>query len=339
MFAVRLMAARAEGYRGPSAGPWLLAGADASDVEAFDDRHAVHCVHPVAPVHARLRAVGVSASPTFDAVQGPFSGGLVVLPRSRARARHWIAEVASRLAPGAPLMVDGARGDGIDAVRRALRGRLDDPGGIAKAHGRLLWGLLPRQNAFADWAAPMPAPATVGFVTAPGAFSSDGIDPGSRVLADAVPAGLAGRIADLGAGWGYLSARLLASPRPARVDLVEADHDSLAAARVNLRDDRAAFHWADATTWRPDAPVDAVIMNPPFHDGRRPDPDLGRAFIAAAAAMLAPRGALWMVANRHLPYESDLDRAFADWHEIGGDPAFKVIAARMPRGPRKGHAR
>jgi 16S rRNA (guanine1207-N2)-methyltransferase len=74
-------------------------------------------------------------------------------------------------------------------------------------------------------------------------------------------------------------------------------------------------------------------MNPPFHAGRRPDPALGRAFVAAAGRMLTRRGELWMVANRHLPYEHALPQAFAEIREIEGDTAYKVIHARVPKHP------
>jgi len=77
--------------------------------------------------------------------------------------------------------------------------------------------------------------------------------------------------------------------------------------------------------------VGAVLCNPPFHPGRRPDPELGRAFIAAAAGMLAPQGSLWLVANRHLPYEAALEALFADVRPLGADPRYKLIHASRPR--------
>ena len=58
------------------------------------------------------------------------------------------------------------------------------------------------------------------------------------------------------------------------------------------------------------AVMDAVVMNPPFHEGRKADPELGQAFIEAAAGMLGAKGKLYMVANRHLPYEETLERLF-----------------------------
>ena len=94
-----------------------------------------------------------------------------------------------------------------------------------------------------------------------------------------------------------------------------------------MTDPRARFHWADACNFRLPEPVNGVIMNPPFHQGRAADPGLGAAFIRSAAGMLTGAGRLWMVANRHLPYEAELSRHFADVTEIGGDTRFKILSA------------
>ena len=169
-----------------------------------------------------------------------------------------------------------------------------------------------------------------GFVTLPGVFSADGPDPGSRALAAALPERLPRRMADLGAGWGWLSAQVLARPGVEELHLIEADHAALACARANVTDPRAVFHWADATRFRPPAPLDGVVMNPPFHSGRAADPALGAAFIRAAAGMLGTSGRLWMVANRHLPYEAALAQVFREVAEIGGDGGFKVFLAARP---------
>ena len=54
---------------------------------------------------------------------------------------------------------------------------------------------------------------------------------------------------------------------------------------------------------------------------------IGRAFIAAAAAALKPGGRLWLVANRHLPYEQALARGFGEVRKLADAGGFKVIHA------------
>ena len=127
-------------------------------------------------------------------------------------------------------------------------------------------------------------------------FSADGIDPASRLLAQTLPSKLGRRVADLGAGWGYLSAHILTHDSVEQLHLIEANHTALDCAKANVQDARAQFHWADARSWKAGEPLDTVVMNPPFHTSRKAEPSLGQAFIEAAARGLTGSGHLWLVA-------------------------------------------
>jgi 16S rRNA (guanine1207-N2)-methyltransferase len=257
----------------------------------------------------------------------PYAAALVCLPRSREAARALIAKAAAEVAPGGWVAVDGQKTDGIDTALKDLRGRVDLSDSLSKAHGKL--ASFPVGPDLSDWAA-RPAVAG-GFQTLPGIFSADGPDPGSVLLAASLPEKLDGKVADLGAGWGFLAAEVLRRPGVKRLDLVEAEADALDCARVNVTDPRAHFHWADATGWRPETLLDVVVTNPPFHSGRTADPGLGVAFIRAARRMLAPNGSLWLVANRHLPYDAVLAECFLEVREAAADTRFRVIHATKPK--------
>ncbi len=285
----------------------------------------VDVIQPFFPDHHHFDAAGYTCMPDVEGAAPPFAASVVFLPRAKALARALIAQ-ASGMTQG-PVIVDGAKTEGIDSLLRDLRKRGSISGPVSKAHGKLFWFDAPGPD-LSDWIAP--ATAAEGFRTAPGVFSADGIDPASRLLAEALPGKLSGHVADLGAGWGYLSARILEHGSVKALHLVEADHTALACARVNAADPRAMYHWADAREWTAPGRLDVVVMNPPFHTARRAEPDLGRAFVAAAARVLAPSGQLWMVANRHLPYESALREKFAEIREIGGDGRFKLLFAARP---------
>jgi 16S rRNA (guanine1207-N2)-methyltransferase len=257
----------------------------------------------------------------------PYAAALVCLPRSREAGRALIARAAAEVAPGGVIAVDGQKTDGIDTALKDLRARVPLSESLSKAHGKL--ATFAAGPDLSDWLA---RPAVVdGFQTLPGIFSADGPDRGSVLLADALPAKLSGKVADLGAGWGFLAAEILKRPGVKRLDLVEAEADALDCARVNVTDPRARFHWADATTWRPESLLDAVVMNPPFHAGRDADPALGAAFIRAARRMLAPDGSLWLVQNRHLPYDAVLAESFLHHEDVAGNASFRVVHATKPR--------
>jgi 16S rRNA (guanine1207-N2)-methyltransferase len=256
------------------------------------------------------------------------AAAIICLPRAKAEALALIAEAVALVAPGGPVLVDGQKTDGVDAVLKLCRGAGLQTGEVlSKAHGKAF--VLAAAPVPADWAA-RPRLIDGGFTTLPGVFSADGPDRGSALLAAALPSKLYGRVADLGAGWGYLARAVLAHDKVKSLDLVEADRAALDCARLNIADPRAAFHWADATAFKAAHPWDAVVMNPPFHTTREADPDLGLAFLRAAHRGLLPSGTLWLVANRHLPYDRLLTTLFRTVEEIGGDAAFRLTRAAHP---------
>ena len=95
------------------------------------------------------------------------------------------------------------------------------------------------------------------------------------------------------------------------------------------------YRWHDVTAGVPEQ-YDFIVSNPPFHTQSRADrPDVGRRFIAVAAESLKPGGRLFLVANRHLPYEAVLNASFGQVRVAGERDGFKVIeAVKASRSPR-----
>jgi len=282
----------------------------------------VRVVHGFRPDHDHWAGRGYATSPDQA---GDTALSVVCAPRIKALARALLAEAARR--PGL-IVVDGLKTDGIESLLKACRERARVGEPISKAHGKLF--VIAEHDGFRDWRVGFTA-GPGGFVTAPGVFSAGAVDPGSELLVRALPGALGRRVADLGAGWGYLSGEILKRGDVGELHLVEPENVALECARLNVQDARAVFHWADAMRVELPGPMDAVVMNPPFHVSRAADPGLGRAFVGAAARILGPRGRLWMVANRRLPYEAALIAHFIRVNEIGGDDGFKVLAAARPR--------
>ena len=288
----------------------------------------VQIVQPLKPDFDVWCARGYACEPEL---QGRYAQSFVLLPRAKALARDWIYRAAS--ATDGDLVVDGAKTHGVDSVLKALRAQVPVQGPVSKSHGKLFW--FPASAGVPQAFQARSTELAEGFQTAPGVFSADGVDPASHLLAEALPQRLGREVADLGAGWGYLARRILSATDVQVLHLVEADHAALCCAQVNVTDQRARFHWADARGWGEAGSCDTVVMNPPFHAGRAADPGLGQAFVQAAARLLKPSGHLWMVANRHLPYEATLTGQFAKTTEVGGDARFKILRAERPSRQRR----
>lgn len=312
---------------GLPAGRVLLRGPGAAADLTFAPLERALVAQGFRPDHDAWAAQGFSVAPEPE---GDFASAVIFVPQAKALARAWLADAAGRVPPGGPIWLDGQKTDGIEALRSDIAARMPVSEPVAQDHGKAFRVASPGPAAFSDWAGQPLYPAP-GFVAPPGAFSADGIDAGSALLAASLPVKLPPYVADLGAGWGWLSAQILARENIRELHLIEADHAALMAARANVTDPRARFHWADATTFKPAMSLNAIICNPPFHAGRAPDPSLGIAFIRAAVRMLDRTGDFWCVANRGLPYEKTMAECFRSHEEVARSAGFKVLHGKGPK--------
>lgn len=317
----------------PQGRAFLIRAVPAPELDSWRD--TLVCEQSFRPDHDRLAAAGFAAT---DRLTGQYALGLCLLTRDRAENRGNIARAFDHLGPGATLVVAGENALGPASVEKALRQVLPLGGNLSKFHARAFWCARPERPPaeLAAWRAEAePRPIEGGLVTVAGIFSATRVDPGSALLAKHLPPDLAGRVADLGAGYGFLAKIALEHCKAiTRLDCYEAEARALDCARINLAGDhRVHFIWHDVADSPLRARYDAIIMNPPFHAGPHADPALGVAFIERAAAALREDGRLLMVANRRLPYEAALRQRFTTVESLAEAEGYKVILACGPHGP------
>ena len=274
----------------------------------------------------------------LDTATQKFPLVLILPPRQRDEARALLARALRLTERGGRIVAcmsndEGARSGEADLER--IVGPLTT---LTKNKCRVFWSApldQPHDDALVEEWLRLDAVRPIAdgrFVSRPGVFAWDRIDVASQLLAEHLPSDLAGRAADLGAGFGYLSVELLQRcARIAALDLYEAERRALDLARRNLAalESRAAIRycWHDVTAGLTDR-YDVIVCNPPFHTHARADrPDIGRRFIAIAAQSLLPGGRLWLVANRHLPYEQALGAGFERVRIVTQQHGFKVVEA------------
>ena len=290
----------------------------------------LHLVQGFRPYFRALQAAGFAVTPQTEG--DGFDAALVLAGRHRGQNELRVADALERVVPGGLVVVAGGKDDGIASLRKRVDELVPLHGHMPKYHGTAFWLRRPvDMQAAATLRAANPASLIEErFHTAPGMFSFDRVDAGSKLLVDNLPGDLRGNAADFCAGWGYVAAEMAArSSGLSGLDLYEADFDALEAAKGNLANTVAqGFFWTDLLAEPVERRYDVIAMNPPFHRSRAAEPEIGAGMIRAAAKALKPGGRLFMVANRQLPYEPVLSAAFASHAELARDGMFKVFSAR-----------
>lgn len=293
---------------------------------------ALNAVQGFRPLHRQLLAQRIETTPEIEGED--YDGALILCTKHKGENEGNVAEALSRVKLGGLIVVAGGKEDGIQPLRKRVEGLGVSVEHMPKYHGVAFWfgrpeEIVPLLAKFEK----KPANVEGRFVAEAGMFSFDRVDAGSELLASRLPTDFTGDVADFGAGWGYLSVEMAAkSPKLGRIDLYEADHASLEAAKANMARNCpsivARYFWHDLTGEPVRDKYDLVIMNPPFHEGHAADPALGAALIKTAASALRGGGRLMLVANRGLPYEPVLAEHFKEHGETCRNARFKVLWAK-----------
>lgn len=170
-----------------------------------------------------------------------------------------------------------------------------------------------------------------GLACCPGLFSWERADRGSSLLLETLKSvKLEGPVADLGAGYGYLSRSL---PKTLERHLMEADSRGVAACAENVKEGKVYTHWCDLTE-PATLPKElfgrfrTVVMNPPFHTNKRSEPVLGGAFVAMARRLLNQGGELYLVGNSHLPYPKIVQSVLGGAEIVLQREGFQIVKGR-----------
>lgn len=164
-----------------------------------------------------------------------------------------------------------------------------------------------------------------------GAFAGASYDIGTRALIEAVEAaGLpeATIAVDLGCGTGILAAWLARSLPRAQVIATDRSWAACASAQATAAANGVAARVrvlrGNVGEGIPDASVDLVVLNPPFHEGHRVQQGMANELFRAAARMLRPGGVLITVFNSHLRHRQQLERLVGSTRQLARTAKFTV---------------
>ena len=169
---------------------------------------------------------------------------------------------------------------------------------------------------------------TLRFLTDAGVFSRGEVDFGTDVLLRALPEEMAGRVLDLGCGWGAVGSSVGKKNPACRIVMSDVNERALALAAKN-----AAANGVQAETAQSDGleqvegPFDYILTNPPIRAGKQV---IYRLF-AESAQKLSPEGSLYIVIRKQQGAESAvkyLKTIFQQVDTVDKSGGFWVIRCR-----------
>ncbi|WP_336287715.1 MULTISPECIES: class I SAM-dependent methyltransferase [unclassified Bartonella] len=310
---------------------WLSFGLP--EVPASEWAQNLEIITPWRPDFLKFSNAQFRCSPQIDKIS-TYDGAFLQLSKYRGFNQNCFLDLLEHVKPNGWIVVAGNKTAGAASMLKWVKTIVPITDKLSKNHGLVFWLQVPQQidkQNIAQLRSP-PLFFENKFQTSSGMFSHGRVDPGSAVLVLHMHEVISGKIADFGAGWGFLShAALEKSEKLTALDLYEADYNALEAAKQHLKHRNSAlpinFYWHDLVHEPITDLYDTIISNPPFHTQQTTDISLGQHFITNAAKYLKPNGNLLLVANRHLPYETLLKNIFRTVLIHETTSSFKVIQA------------
>ena len=294
--------------------------------------------HPEKSIIRKAQELGfqtISEGEKFNKVKVLRSIGatLVWVTKSRRETFFNMAIALIATKKNGKIIITGEKKDGVEGALKKIKTIIDPVNIISKSHGKIALFQRPQYlpKEIQVWKKMGKLQKTTsGYFSVAGAFSETEIDTGSLLLADQFSGKLFGSVADLGSGWGYLSSEAIKnSPNIEFVTLIDSHFGALESARRNITSSKAQFLWADLQSETLNINnFDHVIMNPPFHIGRKVELGLGLAFLSIAKNILTKGGTLWMVYNQELPYEKTMNSLFTNYQFLNKTKTYNVIRAK-----------
>ena len=282
------------------------------------------------------RRTGSDVTATAWPAHGAYTSAFVRMPKSKQELDFILDAVASELAADAPITVFGANDEGI----RSAGARLDRfVEGVTtldtRRHCRVITGprraeIAGLRGHLADWrqvasidlgAGPRP------WIVYPGLFAHGRLDDGTRLLLTHLPTLAPGaHVLDYAAGAGIIAAAVRERHATAQLDLIDSDALALMAARENVPDARLVA--GDRLRTLGAQRYDAILSNPPIHDGVAENLVVLERLVAQAPAHLAIGGVLQFVVQRRVKVRPLLEAAFSAIEMLADDGRFTVWRAR-----------
>ena len=275
-----------------------------------------------------------------DLEAASFDSILFRVSKERAVSHHIINQASVLLKRGGMLMLSGEKTDGVKTyARHACKLFADScqPQKLGNYYLARLTNYRDDQKPLDDKnylaLRPIGSPNNLPLQSKPGIFGWTKIDQGSALLLNQLPHFLQSfgeakqpqSLLDLGCGYGFLAC---AAAQQGFTQITATDNNAAAlrACKANF----AALE-VDGTVIAGDAGsqieerFDAIICNPPFHQGFNIDSELTAKFLLASKRLLAPRGRALFVVNNFIALEKKAQDYFPRVREVARSGSFKLI--------------
>ncbi|WBA08318.1 16S rRNA (guanine(1207)-N(2))-methyltransferase RsmC [Salinivibrio kushneri] len=259
-------------------------------------------------------------------------------PKSKAEADFLLAMLTHRLGANVDWVVVGENRSGVKSIEK----RFAPYGQVIKQDSARRCSLYHGQCtspatsfSLADWFHDYPLEVGSLSLTVralPGVFSHKSLDDGTALLLKHLP-NMHGDVIDVGCGAGVIGSVILATNPSCTVTCVDVSYLAVASTQATLAANglNGSVFASDMLSAVSGQQFDAIISNPPFHEGLETHYHATESLLKNAPRYLRRHGQLAIVANSFLRYPPIIEKGFGQCDTLAKTRRFTVYHAQKAR--------
>ncbi len=287
--------------------------------------------------HQAFQNTGIHSHFSVEFPQANFDQVVIFIPKSKELLNYILHVVVSHLKLGQNVFLVGEKKGGVERAAKQLQ-----PYGktlkLDSARHCQFWQmkiekteqLKPLEHWLKSYTVQIDQDQ-LKVCALPGVFSQDHLDVGTAVLVPYLSQVKSGKIADFGCGAGIISAYLAKLNPNQQIFALDVDAFALRSTELTFQKNNLDLNQLtlQPVTGFRDAPkdLDAIVSNPPFHQGIHTNYDASEELCQLASVHLKNSGELWIVANRFLNYPPLIEQSFGQCMVKADQQGFKVLYA------------
>lgn len=203
---------------------------------------------------------------------------------------------------------------------------------LAKKKARLIFAKFEKQSVKSPYPIEVPIEGFKHpFIHHSNLFSREKLDIGTRFFLDHLPQGQTGKILDIGCANGIIGIK--AKMQNPGATIIFSDESSMAieSAKTNYSkffSDEALFYWTNCFENQPEATLDFVFCNPPFHQQNTIGDFIAWQMFNDSYRSLKKGGLLRVIGNSHLGYQIKLKKIFGNSQIVATNKKFIICEAK-----------
>ncbi|MEW6998218.1 methyltransferase [Colwelliaceae bacterium BS250] len=235
---------------------------------------------------------------------------IIYFPKSKKEYQFMLAMLAPTLTTDATILVVGENKGGVKSCEKLSIDFSTICNKIDSARHCALYAISFNGNDapfnFDDWYSYFDINVDgveLKIASLPGVFSHGDLDNGTRLLLEHLPSHISGKVLDFGCGAGIISAFVAKKFPQSKVELLDINALALASAKKTLELNQLTGRvFASNGLSEVKGQYQAVISNPPFHQGIKTNYQATETFLKQVKEHLSFTGTLTIVANNFLKY-------------------------------------